>query len=70
MANKPSSLLDTRVIYCGDNLEQHKKLHDDCIDYTRPRCVEVCRGLIAISNGESSIVPLCTWGNLPPWNSR
>lgn len=29
---KPSSLIDTRVIYCGDNLEQLKKLPDDCID--------------------------------------
>src|ERR1035441_231415 len=29
---KPSPLLDTRVIYCGDNLEQLKKLPDHCID--------------------------------------
>jgi hypothetical protein len=29
---KPSSLVDTRVIYCGDNLEQLKKLPDACID--------------------------------------
>jgi DNA modification methylase len=29
---KPSSLLDTRVVYCGDNLEQLKKLPDTCID--------------------------------------
>src|ERR1041384_2362457 len=29
---KPSSLLDTRVIYCGDNLEQLAKLPDACID--------------------------------------
>jgi len=29
---KPSSLLDTRVIYCGDNLEQLPKLPDACID--------------------------------------
>ncbi len=29
---KPSNLLDTRVIYCGDNLDQLKKLPDDCID--------------------------------------
>ena len=28
MTEKPSSLLDTRVIYCGDNLEQLKKLPD------------------------------------------
>lgn len=31
-AAKPSSLIDTRVIYCGDNLEQLKKLPDGCID--------------------------------------
>jgi hypothetical protein len=29
---KPSSLLDTRVIYCGDNLEQLAKLPDACLD--------------------------------------
>jgi DNA modification methylase len=29
---KPSSLLDTRVIYCGDNLDQLKKLPDGCVD--------------------------------------
>ena len=29
---KPSVLLDTRVIYCGDNLEQLAKLPDACID--------------------------------------
>lgn len=27
---KPSALLDTRVIYCGDNLEQLRKLPDAC----------------------------------------
>jgi site-specific DNA-methyltransferase (adenine-specific) len=31
-AGRASSLLDTRVIYCGDNLEQLKKLPDACID--------------------------------------
>jgi hypothetical protein len=31
-AGRPSSLLDTRVIYCGDNLEQLAKLPDQCID--------------------------------------
>jgi hypothetical protein len=25
-SGKPSSLIDTQVIYCGDNLEQLKKL--------------------------------------------
>ena len=29
---KPSALLDTRVIYCGDNLEQLKRLPDACVD--------------------------------------
>ncbi len=29
---RPSALLDTRVIYCGDNLEQLRKLPDACID--------------------------------------
>jgi hypothetical protein len=27
-AGKPSSLVDTRVIYCGDNLDQLRKLPD------------------------------------------
>jgi DNA modification methylase len=31
-SSKPSSLVDTRVIYCGDNLEQLKKLPDACVD--------------------------------------
>jgi len=29
---KPSSLVDTRVIYCGDNLDQLKKFTDNCVD--------------------------------------
>ena len=31
-AGKSSSLVDTRVIYCGDNLEQLKKLPNECVD--------------------------------------
>jgi len=31
-AGKPSSLVDTRVIYCGDNLEQLKKFPPECVD--------------------------------------
>jgi DNA modification methylase len=31
-AAKPSALVDTRVIYCGDNLEQLKKLSRKCVD--------------------------------------
>src|SRR5208282_2893882 len=31
-ARKRSPLLDTSVIYCGDNLDQLKKLPDACID--------------------------------------
>ena len=29
---RPSSLLDTRVIYCGDNLDQLAKPPDACVD--------------------------------------
>jgi len=29
---RPSALVDTRVVYCGDNLEQLKKLPDACVD--------------------------------------
>jgi len=29
---RPSSLVDTRVIYCGDNLDQLKKFPDGCVD--------------------------------------
>ena len=29
---RPSALLDTRVVYCGDNLEQLAKLPDACVD--------------------------------------
>ena len=30
--DKPSSLIDARVIYCGDNLEQLKILTVGCVD--------------------------------------
>jgi adenine-specific DNA-methyltransferase len=29
---KPSALVDTRVIYCGDNLDQLRKLPEGCVD--------------------------------------
>ncbi|MFO1511430.1 MAG: hypothetical protein U1F83_00700 [Verrucomicrobiota bacterium] len=29
---KPSALVDKRVVYCGDNLEQLQKLPDACVD--------------------------------------
>src|SRR5208282_5447661 len=31
-SRKQSSLVDTRVIYCGDNLEQLRKLPEACVD--------------------------------------
>jgi len=31
-AGRPSALLDTRVVYCGDNLEQLRKLPEACVD--------------------------------------
>src|ERR1017187_5995082 len=48
---RASSLLDTRVVYCGDNLEQLAKLPDACVDLIypapagRPRCVQLARVL-------------------------
>src|SRR5437660_11843060 len=30
--SKPSPVIDTRVIYCGDCLEQLRKLPDACVD--------------------------------------
>ncbi len=30
--SKPSAIVDTRVVYCGDNLEQLAKLPDACVD--------------------------------------
>ena len=32
MSKRPSALVDTRVIYCGDNLDQLPKLPDACVD--------------------------------------
>ena len=29
---KPSAVIDTRVIYCGDNLDQLRKLPEGCVD--------------------------------------
>lgn len=29
---RPSALLETHVVYCGDNLEQLAKLPDHCVD--------------------------------------
>jgi hypothetical protein len=45
---KPSALLDTRVVYCGDNLEQLAKLPDACVDLIyidppKPMQKEKCR---------------------------
>ncbi|MEK6800026.1 MAG: hypothetical protein AABZ12_13765 [Planctomycetota bacterium] len=31
-AARPSALLDTRIIYCGDCLDQLRKLSDACVD--------------------------------------
>jgi hypothetical protein len=45
---KASSLLDKRVVYCGDNLEQLAKLPDACVDLIyidppKPMQKEKCR---------------------------
>ena len=31
-AGRPSTLLDTRIVYCGDCLDQLGKLSDGCVD--------------------------------------
>jgi DNA modification methylase len=31
-AAKPSAVVDTRVIFCGDNFDQLKKMPDGCVD--------------------------------------
>src|SRR2546422_11200175 len=31
-SRKPSALVDTRVIYCGDNVDQLRKLPEACVD--------------------------------------
>lgn len=39
MPAKPAALIDTRLIYCSDNLDQMRKFPDDCVDliYIDPR---------------------------------
>jgi len=37
LRQKPSTLLDTRAVYCGDNLEQLAKLPDACDSAFRTR---------------------------------
>lgn len=32
MAHRPSALVDTRVVYCGDNIDQLARLPDACVD--------------------------------------
>lgn len=32
MPAKPSAVIETRVIYCGDNLDQLRKLPPGCVD--------------------------------------
>ena len=32
MSKRPSALVDTRVVYCGDNLDELRKLPDRCVD--------------------------------------
>ena len=34
-AAKPSSLVDTRVVYCGDNLDQLQKFPAACVELAR-----------------------------------
>jgi DNA modification methylase len=65
-AGRPSALLDTRVIYCGDNLEQLAKLPDKCVDliYIDPpfnsnRNYEVFSGDPSEPRAQASGFPVC-----------
>ena len=42
---KPSSLLDTRVVYCGDNLERLAKQPDTCVDLKEVLDEQIARKL-------------------------
>jgi hypothetical protein len=64
-SGRPSALLDTRVVYCGDNLEQLAKLPDACVDliYIYPpfnsnRNYEVFCGEIKESDPSKTATPL------------
>jgi hypothetical protein len=64
---KSSTLLDTRVGYCGDNLEQLAKPHDACVDLIypatagQPRCVQLARVL----KQTGSFYYPCDWHHQP-----
>jgi DNA modification methylase len=48
MAVKSSAVVDTRVIFCGDNLEQLKKLPPGCIDLVY---IDPLLGIVRDTNG-------------------
>jgi hypothetical protein len=63
---KPSSLLDTRVIYCGDNLEQLAKLPDACARQMRKEEVRMMKpARFPILHSSFRLLPLpyyhCDW---------
>lgn len=37
VGGRPSTLVDTAVMYCADNLDRWKKLHDECVTTDGPR---------------------------------
>ncbi len=72
-AGRPSSLLDTRVIYCGDCLEQLRKLPEKCIDliYIDPpfnsnRNYEVFWGE---TKAERTCSDFSSHGRVPAWEA-
>jgi DNA modification methylase len=63
---RPSSLVDTRIIYCGDCLDQLGKLPDGCVDliYLDPpfnsnRNYEVVSGNPSEPRAQASGFPVC-----------
>lgn len=64
-AGRPSAVVDTRVVYCGDNLEQLKRLPEGCVDliYIDPpfnsnRNYEVFWGETKEKRADAFFVPL------------
>jgi hypothetical protein len=57
-ASKPSAVIDTRVIYCGDNLEQLRKLPDACVDLIYPLLSDKVKAAVC----DPSLNPVCSFG--------
>jgi DNA modification methylase len=69
-AQKPSSLVDTRVVYCGDNLDQLRELPDACVDliYIDPPFNSNRNYEVFGNGGKSPIIGANEIGGCPEWH--